>query len=38
VLEEAVGRVDEIYVVVPVVEEDGTTHLQVAKGGVYFVL
>lgn len=35
VLEEAVGRVDEIYVVVPVVEQDGTTWLQVAKGGVF---
>jgi hypothetical protein len=35
VLEEAVGRVDEIYVVVPVVGEDGTTYLQVAKGGVF---
>ena len=35
VLEEAVGRVDEIYVVVPVIEEDGTTYLQVAKGGVF---
>jgi hypothetical protein len=35
VLEEAVGRVDEIHVVVPLVEEDGTTTLQVAKGGVF---
>ncbi|UCC64393.1 MAG: DUF3160 domain-containing protein [Anaerolineae bacterium] len=35
VLEEAVGRVNEIYVVAPVVEEDGTTYLQVAKGGVF---
>jgi len=35
VLEEAVGRVNEIHVVVPVVEEDGTTYLQVAKGGVF---
>lgn len=35
VLEEGVGRVDEIHVVVPVVEEDGTTTLQVAKGGVF---
>jgi hypothetical protein len=35
VLEEAVGRVDEIHVVVPVVEADGTTYLQVAKGGVF---
>lgn len=35
VLEEAIGRVDEIYVVVPVVNEDGTIYLQVAKGGVF---
>jgi hypothetical protein len=35
VLEEAVGRVDEIHVVVPVVEANGTTTLQVAKGGVF---
>jgi hypothetical protein len=35
VLEEAVGRVNEIHVVVPVAEEDGTTYLQVAKGGVF---
>jgi hypothetical protein len=35
VLEEAVGRVDEIHVVVPVVDDDGTTYLQVAKGAVF---
>jgi hypothetical protein len=35
VLEEAVGRINEIHVVVPVVEEDGTIYLQVAKGGVF---
>jgi hypothetical protein len=35
VLEEAVGRVNEIHVVVPVVEESGTTYLHVAKGGVF---
>ena len=35
VLEEAVGRINEIHVVVPVVEADGTTYLQVAKGGVF---
>jgi hypothetical protein len=35
VLEEAVGRINEIHVVVPVVEEDGTTTLQAAKGGVF---
>ena len=35
VLEEGVGRVDEIYVVVPAVADDGTIYLQVAKGGVF---
>ena len=35
VLEEAVGRINEIHVVVPLVEEDGTIALQVAKGGVF---
>jgi len=35
VLEEAIGWVDNIYVIVPVVEGDGTTYLQVAKGGVF---
>jgi hypothetical protein len=35
VLEEAVGRVDEIHAVVPVVEADGTTVLEVAKGAVF---
>ncbi len=35
VLEEAVGRVNPIYVVVPIVEQDGSTYLQVAKGGVF---
>ncbi len=35
VLEEAVGRVDEIHVVVPVVDDDGTVTLQVAKGAVF---
>jgi hypothetical protein len=35
VLEEAVGRVDEIHAVVPVVEADGSTYLQVAKGAVF---
>jgi hypothetical protein len=35
VLEEAVGRINEMHVVVPVVEEDGTIYLQVAKGGVF---
>jgi hypothetical protein len=35
VLEEAVGRINPIFVVVPIVEADGTTYLQVAKGGVF---
>ena len=35
VLEEAVGRVNPIYVVVPIVLADGTSYLQVAKGGVF---
>jgi hypothetical protein len=35
VLEEAVGRINEIHVVVPLIEEDGTITLQVAKGGVF---
>jgi len=35
VLEEAVGRINEIHVVVPVVDQDGTIYLQVAKGGVF---
>ncbi|MCB8981495.1 MAG: DUF3160 domain-containing protein [Ardenticatenaceae bacterium] len=35
VLEEAVGRINEIYVVVPLINDDGTIQLQVAKGGVF---
>jgi hypothetical protein len=35
VLEEGVGRINEIYVVVPVVDIDGKTVLQVAKGGSF---
>ncbi|MFN2178124.1 MAG: DUF3160 domain-containing protein [Candidatus Promineifilaceae bacterium] len=35
VLEEAVGRVDESYAVVPAVAADGSLFLQVAKGGVF---
>lgn len=35
VLEEGVGRVNEIHVVVPIVAADGATSLQVAKGGVF---
>jgi hypothetical protein len=34
-LEEAVGRVNPIYVVVPIVEPDGRSYLQVVKGGVF---
>jgi hypothetical protein len=35
VLEEAVGRVNPIYVVVPILEPDGNIYLQVNKGGVF---
>jgi hypothetical protein len=35
VLEEAVGRINEIYAVVPLITQDGTIRLQVAKGGVF---
>jgi len=35
VLEEGVGRIHEIHVVVPVIQDDGTVFLQVAKGGVF---
>jgi hypothetical protein len=35
VLEEGVGRIDELYAIVPVVSEDGSVYLQVAKGGVF---
>jgi hypothetical protein len=35
VLEEGIGRISEIYVVVPLITEDGTIRLQVAKGGVF---
>ena len=35
VLEEAVGRINEIHVVVPVIQPDGAIFLQVAKGGVF---
>lgn len=35
VLEVGVGRINEIHVVVPLVEDDGTITLQVAKGGVF---
>jgi hypothetical protein len=35
VLEEAVGRVNPIYVVVPILQADGNIYLQVNKGGVF---
>jgi len=35
VLEVAVGRINEVHVVVPVVEDDGSVSLQVAKGGTF---
>jgi hypothetical protein len=35
VLEEAVGRINELYAVVPLVTADGSIQLQVAKGGVF---
>jgi hypothetical protein len=35
VLEVAVGRIDHLHAVVPVIEDDGSITLQVAKGGVF---
>jgi hypothetical protein len=35
VLEEAVGRVNDIHAIVPLVEQDGSISLQIAKGGVF---
>jgi hypothetical protein len=35
VLEVGVGRISEIYVVVPLITEDGAIRLQVAKGGAF---
>lgn len=35
VLEEGVGRINTIYVVVPVIDENGQTYLQVNKGAVF---
>jgi hypothetical protein len=35
VLEVGVGRINEIHVIVPLVEDDGTLTLQVTKGGVF---
>jgi hypothetical protein len=34
-LEGAVGRINPIYVVVPIIEADGSSYLQVVKGGVF---
>jgi hypothetical protein len=35
VLEEAVGRINELHAVVPIIESDGAISLQVVKGGVF---
>ncbi len=35
VLQEGVGRIHEIHVVAPIIQDDGTVFLQVAKGGVF---
>jgi hypothetical protein len=35
VLELGVGRIDELHAVVPLIEDDGSITLQVAKGGVF---
>jgi hypothetical protein len=35
VLEEAVGRINELYAVVPLINEDGSIQLQVARGGIF---
>ena len=35
VLELAIGRIDQLHAVVPLIEEDGSITLQVAKGGVF---
>lgn len=35
VLEVGVGRINEIFVVTPIIEADGSKYLQVAKGGVF---
>lgn len=35
VLQVGVGRVNDLYAVVPMVDDDGSTYLQVAKGGVF---
>jgi hypothetical protein len=35
VLEEGIGNINQIHVVVPIVQADGTVTLEVAKGGVF---
>jgi hypothetical protein len=35
VLEVGVGRINELYAVVPMTADDGKTYLQVAKGGIF---
>jgi len=35
VLEVAVGRVNDLHVVVPLIEDDGSIRLEVAKGGIF---
>lgn len=35
VLEVGVGRINEIYVVTPIVDTDGSKYLQIAQGGVF---
>lgn len=35
VLQVGVGRINDIHVIVPLVEEDGSLSLQVAKGGIF---
>jgi hypothetical protein len=35
VLQVGVGRINELYAVVPMVKDDGSTYLQVARGGVF---
>jgi hypothetical protein len=35
VLEEAVGRVNEIHVIVPIVETDGSIYWEISKGGTF---
>ncbi len=35
VLQVGVGRINEIHVIVPLIEEDGSVRLQVARGGIF---